>query len=203
MAERKRAGAEVNSFCAFLLMEGAVDDLLKQSALAYRALLPYRYHFALGWKGQLSHISICFPECAYHHLAGFHKVGIEALQNKKWALRTIISGSVTHVHFQGAGAALEDRWEGICRLKDIIENNRGVFRYRKHEQPGSSIKGDYLMMDETTAFFIVEDTPESIFSHRGRHFGKGCPRMTTLQIVREEVASGERELIFQASSFRE
>lgn len=179
-----------------------MDDLLKRSAQAYNSLLPYRYHFTLGWKGQLRHISISFPIVAYYHLAGFHKVGMSMLSIKKKALNTVLSGVVTHAHFINAGANLEDRWTGICRLKEMIESNRMVFHYRGHEQPGSVIKGDYLMVFEDFAFFIAGDTPESIFAQGKHRYEQGCPRFTTLQISREDTLNALHETVYTSPSYR-
>jgi len=178
-----------------------MSDLLMQSALAYKGLMAYRYHFTLGRKGQLRHISIHFPEVAYHHLAGFHRAGIAALSNKKHSLQAILAGRVTHAQFTKAGAMLEDRWTGICRLKEIIESNRTVFHYRGHEQPGSMIQGDYLMTHEGIAFFIANETPESIFIPKERSYEQGCPRFTTLQICREEARI--REIVYRSPAYHD
>ena len=177
-------------------------DLLKQSALAYKELMPYRYHFVLGRKGQLRHTSIQFPERAYHHLAGFHSAGIAALSNKKEALRVILTESVTHLHFIKAGMALEDRWIGICQLREIIESNRMIFYYREHEQPGTVIEADYLMTHERIVFFVTNETPASIFEAKDRRYEQGCPRFITLQISREEIATGEVVSLYRSPSFK-
>ena len=180
-----------------------MSDLLKQSALAYKGLTAYRYHFTLGRKGQLRHISIHFPEVAYHHLAGFHRAGIAALSNKKKSLQTVLAERVSHAQFIKAGAVLEDRWTGICRLQEIIESNRMVFHYRGHEQPGSMIQGDYLMTHEGIAFFIANETPESIFVPRDRRYEQGCPRFTTLQICREEIVTGGIVYLYQSPTYHD
>ena len=202
-AEKKRAGAGVHNFRAFHVMGDTMSDLLKRSALAYKELMPYRYHFTLGRKGQLRHLSIHFPEVAYHHLAGFHRAGMAALSNKKKSLETVLAGAVTYEHFKRAGAVLEDRWTGICRLKEIIESNRVVFYYRGHEQPGSMLEGDYLMVHDGVAFFIAGGVPESIFEQTSRRYEQGCPRFVTLQISREEMATSIVTCLFRSATFIE
>ena len=177
-------------------------DLLKQSALAYKELLPFRYHFFLGRKRKLRYVSLQFPEVAYHHLAGFHRAGIAALSNKKKALQVILAEDVRHDHFVNAGKTLEDRWIGICHLREIIESNRMVFYYRGHEQPGTVIKGDYLMLHEGIVFFIARETPESIFIPHCRRYELGCPRFTTLQICREEKVTEEVTCLYRSPSFQ-
>lgn len=119
-----------------------MDDLLKKSALAYQELMPFRYHITLGKKGRSSKIFIRFPEVAYHHLAGFHKTSFDALVNKNKALSAVLDRAVTHEHFRNAGYSLEDRWRGICCLKETIETNRAVFHYRARKQRWSSIEAE-------------------------------------------------------------
>jgi len=165
-------------------------------------LMPFRYRFTLGHKGQLHQINLYFPETAYYHLAGFHRVGVSALSNKKRALEAVFAGRVIHAHIVMAGAALEDRWAGICRLKEIIETNRVIFYYRGHEQPGSMIEGDYLITHESVAFFITGETPASIFEQKVRRYETGCPRLVTLQIDREEVTTGEIICLYRSPTYR-
>lgn len=178
-----------------------MSDLLKQSAMAYEELMPYRYHFTLGKKEQLRHISIHFPVVAFHHLAGFHRAGIAMLSNKKKTLHAVLAENVTHAQLIRSGAVLEDRWTGICRLKEIIESNRMVFYYRGHEQPGSMIRGDYLMIHEGIAFFLANDTPESIFEQKNRRYEQGCPRFVTLRIIREEALTGETICLYRSPNY--
>jgi len=177
-------------------------DLLERSAQAYQELIPFRYHFTLGHKGELRHISLHFPEVAYYHLAGLHRVGIAALSNKKKALEVILLKRVTHEHIIGAGVALEDRWMRICRLKEMIEVNRIIFCYRGHEQPGSMIQADYLMVHEGFALFMAGETPASIFEQRARRYEKGCPRFVTLKIEREDKLTGRKMNLFMSPNFK-
>lgn len=180
-----------------------MEDLLMMSALAYKELLPYRYHFKLGFKRKLREIHLCFPQDAYHHLAGFHKVGFAQLKNRKSALDFVLAGGVTQAQFEAGGYSLEDRWLGISRLKKMIETNRMVFYYRGHETIGSSIRADYLMVDEQTTFFIIDHVPQSIFAHQDGRYETGCPRYVTLQIEREDTQTGRQTLIYRSESFQE
>lgn len=180
-----------------------MEDLLMKSALAYKELMPYRYHFKLGFRQKLYEIHLCFPQDAYHHLAGFHKIGFAQLKNRKSALSTVLAGGVTQAQVQSGGYHLEDRWQGILHLKRMIETNQTVFYYQGHEKAGSSIRADYLMVDERTTFFIVDHKPQSIFAHRDCSYEKGCPRFATLMIEREETETGSRTLIYRSASFKE
>lgn len=178
-----------------------MDDLLKQSAKAYSALMPYRYHFTLGHKGRITPLVIEFPVEAYHHLAGFHKIGFAQLNNKRKALSAILSGVVTAEQVARAGYCLVDRWQGICHLQAMLEENKAVFRYRGHERADSNIVADYLLVDVQTIFFVAADHPASIFGQKGQNYERNCPKLTTLLIEREEVSSGIRTELYRAKSY--
>ena len=180
-----------------------MGDLLKQSAEAYQELMMYRYHFLLGRKGQLYRVSVEFPEESFFHLAGLHKLRVEVFKNRKAALQAALSGNT-------AGASTNDpevltRWQSICRLKELIETNRIVFKYRSHEFKGSFIRAEYLLMDEETMFFMCDGYPVSIFgpTNNQRQQAQKCPRLVTLRIAREEIATGEMRELFVSSSYKE
>ncbi len=179
-----------------------MPDILMQSALAYRELMQYRYIFTLERKGEASTVRVTFPESAYHHLAGFHKASFAALRNKSKSLRTILDAKVTAADFAAAGYAFEDRWSSLCHLQDMLESNQAVFRYRGHERADSRIAADYLLQDDLTVFFIADEHPASIFGQKGQHYEQNCPRFTTLQIVRENVDTGEQVVVYRAASYK-
>lgn len=178
-----------------------MDDLLKQSAEAYSALMSYRYHFTLGHKGTLTQLAVEFPIDSYHHLAGFHKTGFNQLRNKSKALSVILAGGVTAEQIERAGYYLIDRWEGICHLQMMLEENKAVFRYRGHERADSNIVADYLLVDDQTIFFVAADHPASIFGQKGQNYERNCPKLTTLLIEREELTTGNKVELYRAKSY--
>lgn len=179
-----------------------MPDLLMQSALAYCALMQYRYIFTLGRKGKASTVVIDFPENAFHHLAGFHKASFAALRNRSKSLRIILDGTVTAADFAVAGYSFEDRWAGLCHLQEMLESNQTVFRYRGRERADSRITADYLIQDALTVFFVAENHPASIFGQKGQHYELNCPRFTTLQIIREDVATGVQTEVYRAAAYK-
>lgn len=180
-----------------------MDDLLKQSAIAYTDLMRYEYRFTLGHKGKQYSLNIAFPVSAYHHLAAFHKAGFKALENKSKALQAILEEKVTAQNFEEAGYLFSDRWVCICGLQAMIEDNRTVFRYRGHERTISRIEADYFLQDDHIAFFVAEGCPISIFSQKGQHYEKNCPRLTTLLIMREDINTGASTEIYRAKAYKE
>ena len=181
-----------------------MDDLLRQCAFAYNALMPCRYVFTLGLKRSAYIVRLGFPEKAFLHLAGLHKVGFMALRHGvgKSALRRVLDGEITQYQVEKAGVSLVDRWEGICHLKDMIENNKIVFQYRKSHHPGSIIDAEYLISDQQTLFFINGESPASIFGQRGQGYEKGCARMTVLRIEKEDLISGSICELYKNPNFK-
>ena len=177
-------------------------DLLMKSARAYRMLENYSYTIVGGRKGSTIAVQITFPEDAFHHLAGFHHTRIVALKEQKTAISSIIYGAVTYDQLLGNGYTSEDRLEAICSLQENLENNRLVFRYRKHEQAFSKIKAEYMFTWNNNMFFIDNGIPVSIFENK-KHvdYTSGCPRFTVLQIKRKYVKTGKEITIYHHSSY--
>ena len=182
-----------------------MEDLLKQSALAYFKLSAYRYHYILGRKGKLYAYTLAFPQEAYKHLAGLHKTRIEAFKVKKSALMAVLSGKVSETDVVEHREELYIRWSRICCLQAMIEANACVFRYRGHEFRGSTIKGEYLIADRNTMFFINDGVPVSLFCPTDDQLlqVRQCPKMTTLQIQREEIGTGSFNTIFRSPVFQD
>ena len=179
-----------------------MSDLLRQSALAYKELMPYRYIFTLGLRNKSYTVRLGFPENAFYHLSGLHKMGIAALKRDKAPLQKILEGKVTQEMVRKAGVDIEDRWIGICRLKNMLENNQIVFQYRSNHHRGSIIKAEYLIYDEETLFFIHGESPASIFGQKHQGYEAGCPRMTVLRIQKEKTETGEIEEIYRYKNYR-
>ena len=179
-----------------------MDHLLTQAAHAYCELQQYQYHILLGHRGKTTSLTIEFPSSAFHHLAGLHKAGYERVKNKKNALEYILDEGVPD-NLQ-LGKMIEDRLLGILQLKQMIEANSLIFRYRGHEFPGSLIDADYLVCDNCYLFFINENYPESIFTPTSNQTeaAKRCMRFTTLKIERERISDGQMEMIYVSPSYK-
>ena len=178
-------------------------DLLKKSALAYQVLSGYEYTLTCGRKGVITHVAIRFPSNGYHHLAGFQYTRLAILQDRKRALDTILSGKVTYSQLIDSGFQHSDRLECLLQLQELLESNRFVFRYRKHENPFSKVRADYLMQMEDIVFFTSGDTPISIFKNNSDDYQRNCPRLTVLQICRAHVETGETVTVYQRAGFTE
>lgn len=189
----------------FMHKDDTMDDLLKQCALAYEDLMSFRYVFTLGLKRNAYTVRLGFPEKAFHHLAGLHKTGFAALRHGvgKSTLKRVLAGEITQRQVEKAGFSLADRWEGICRLRGMIESNRIVFQYRKSHHPGSIIDAEYLISDQQTLFFISGESPASIFGQRGQGYEKGCARMTVLRIEREDLRCGSVCELYRNPHYKE
>ena len=181
-----------------------MNELLKESAAAYLALSAYRYHFLLGKKGRQYALALAFPREAFWHLAGLHKTRVEAFKIRKHALEAALSGNIHAEKISDADGALRARWRCICALQAMIESNACVFKYRGHEFKGSSIRAEYLLTNRQIMFFVDDSMPVSIFEPTAGQLvsAQNCPGLTTLQIEREIIASGERTVIYRSASYR-
>ena len=181
-----------------------MNELLKQSAAAYLALSAYRYHFLLGKKGRQYALALAFPREAFWHLAGLHKTRVEAFKIRKHALEAALSGNIHAEKISDADGALRARWRCICALQEMIELNACVCKYRSHEFKGSASRAEYLLTNRQIMFFVDDSMPVSIFEPTAGQLvsAQNCPGLTTLQIEREIIASGERTVIYRSASYR-
>lgn len=176
-------------------------DLLKQSALAYQALSEYEYTLVCGRKGKAIDVIINFPHNAYHHLAGFQYARLDALRDRKSALRVVLSNEVTYTQLLSSGFQHSDRLACIQQLQTHLENNQFVFHYRGHEPSFSKIRADYLMLMDDIVFFVSEKTPVSIFKKNATDYHKGCPQFTVLQIRRKKLKTNEEIITYQRKGY--
>lgn len=176
-------------------------DILLQSAQAYQTLMDYEYKIIGGRKGQTVEVSIAFPQDAYHHLVGFQYSRLSKLKGQKTALRYILDGQVSFEELKGSGFKHWDRVENLVALKECLENNRFVFRYKKHECPYSQIRADYLFSWDDVVFFTSNGIPVSLFRNQSRtDYARSCPQYTVLRIDRTNKQTGEICTVYQRQS---
>lgn len=180
-----------------------MEDLLLKCLNSYKVLMDYRYYYVLGHKNKTISLTVEFPKDSFFHLAGLHKSGFAVLANRKGVFQAISDKKVTQDMFIQAGYSLEDRWQCICGLKDLLEDNRTVFRYRGHEHPGSRIEADFLISDPQILFFICDGKPASIFAQSDQGYERGCPPFKVLQLIREYIPTDQSELIYKSTHYHQ
>ena len=187
-------------------------DYLLESAKAYAELTNKVFHIKLGHRGKMTELSITFPVWGYHHLAGFHYLGINALNNRKEALHKILTGEVDRRHITDEKYIIvEARLRSIVQLHDIICNSREFYQYRGFENKWSNIKADYAIEkdndDGSTFVFLIgidgiDFVPTSIFEVEAGKYTKYCPTRKILEITIEDTDSGETENVFTSPSYK-
>ena len=187
-------------------------DYLLESAKAYADLISKKYHIKLGHRGKMTELTITFPASGYHHLAGLHYLGINALNNRKEALYKILAGEVNIHHIAEEKYNLvESRLRSIIQLKDIICNSREVYRYKGFECVWSNIRADYAIEkdngDGSTFVFLIGDNgvdlaPTSIFEAEAGKYTQYCPARRILEITKEDLDTGITVNVFTSPSYR-
>lgn len=173
-------------------------DILLQSAIAYQTLMDYEYKIVGGRKRQTIEVSISFPQDAYHHLVGFQYSRIAKLKGQKTALRCILNREVSFEMLKTSGFKHWDRVQSLIDLKECLESNRFVFRYRTHECPYSQIKADFLFSWDDVIFFTAEGIPVSLFvNQKQTDYTQKCPQYTVLRIDRTNKITGETCTVYQ------
>ena len=188
-------------------------DHLLESALAYQRLNGKRYHILLGHRGRLASINISFPASGYHHLAGLHYLGINALNNRKTALDKIIRGEVALENTLSQKLeTIKDRLLAITQLESMISECRRMYRYKGFEQKWSSIRADYVIAhqneDGPTLLFVigsngVDLVPTSVFASDPDRYTQNCPPRKILRITEEDIGTGKMTEVFCSPAYKQ
>ncbi len=144
-------------------------NLLKQSALAWKSILDYKYHLVYGYKKRLFHIYLTFSSEDYPHLAGFQYLKDISLPNysSKKIIDKIIEEKIPFEKVQKSASyndMIKPRLEAIIHLKDALDNEFNLFSFIPYVYPFSTtIHADYLISSHFLSknyYFIIQSNSQ-------------------------------------------
>lgn len=146
-------------------------DKLQKCAKAFENLLDIQYRIIIGRKGKTVELVIGFSKLDFHHLMGLGKLKDLriAKQNRGSVFNEIIAGSTTYESLTKSRylAQIENRFEPLALIEQLLDDNRLVFRYNAKLNQFSLIEADYLLSTpfESSDIYILSlntKTQESI-----------------------------------------
>ena len=108
------------------------EDILKEAALAFQALLYVEYHIVLGRKMQTRELHLCFLPDNFYHLAGLHKLRdpypFRFLAHKK-VFRQILSGKIYFemIRSDAAVPQLIPRMKALREIERVLDAEETTF----------------------------------------------------------------------------
>lgn len=180
-------------------------DKLQKCAKAFENLLEIQYRIIIGRKGKTVELVIGFSKLDFHHLMGLGKLKDLriAKQNRGSVFDEIITGITTYETLTKSRylAQIENRFEPLALVEQLLDDNRLVFRYNTKLNQFSLIEADYLLStpfeNSDIYIFIAEhkDTGKyfcrSFFPKEKKDYTEGQPRYTMLYKEKRNMATGE------------
>ena len=124
-------------------------DKLQKCAKAFEKLLEIQYRIIIGRKGKTVELVIGFSKLDFHHLMGLGKLKDLriAKQNRGSVFDEIIIGSTTYETLAKSRylPQIENRFEPLALIEQLLDDNRLVFRYNAKLNQFSLIEADYLL----------------------------------------------------------
>ena len=124
-------------------------DKLQKCAKAFENLLEIQYRIIIGRKGKTAELVIGFSKLDFHHLMGLGKLKDLriAKQNRGSVFDEIITGITTYETLTKSRylAQIENRFEPLALIEQLLDDNRLVFRYNTKLNQFSLIEADYLL----------------------------------------------------------
>lgn len=130
-------------------------DVLQQSALAWKELTEYTYHFVYGYKKHLYSINLSFSYEDYPHLAGFQYLKDLSLPNytSTKIINRILERKITFEQIQKSAQyeeMVKPRLEALIHLKNSLDNDFNLYTFMPSMYPFiTNIKADYLIASHT------------------------------------------------------
>lgn len=143
-------------------------DKLIECARAFEHLLDMQYRIVLGRKGSTVELRIGFSATDFHHLMGLGKLRDLriAKQNREQVFYEILNGCITYetVLKSRNSSLIEDRFEPLAQIEQLLDDNRLVFRYNQNLNQFSAIEAEYLLStphDEKDIYIFIAQNEKS------------------------------------------
>ena len=124
-------------------------DKLLTCAKAFENLLRIQYRIVIGRKGKTVELIIGFSKLDFHHLMGLGKLKDLriAKRNRGLVFDEILDGSTTYGSIARSRyfSQIENRFEPLALIEQLLDDNRLVFRYNAKLNQFSLIEADYLL----------------------------------------------------------
>ena len=180
-------------------------DKLLTCAKAFENLLRIQYRIVIGRKGKTVELIIGFSKLDFHHLMGLGKLKDLriAKRNRGLVFDEILDGSTTYGSIARSRyfSQIENRFEPLALIEQLLDDNRLVFRYNAKLNQFSLIEADYLLstpLESRDIYIFIARHQEtgnyfcrSFFPKEKKDYTEGQPRYTLLYKEKRNLLTGE------------
>ena len=186
-------------------------DKLFACAKAFESLLDAEYRVIIAHKTNSIELRITFNAIDFHHLMGLGKLKDLRIhrENRTDVFTKIISGKITYDKIKNSRYIheIENRFEPLCQLEDLLDSNYLTFRYRQQQNPTSTIIADYLLSanfkDNDIYIFLANKLNDkqyfcrSFFPKADKDYTIGQTKYTLLYKEKITLSTGESVIQYE------
>ena len=161
--------------CDGFFCEALMDKLLA-CANTFESLIDTEYHILIAHKDNQVDLKINFNAIDFHHLMGLGKLKDLRIHrdNRTDVFKKILSGKITYDTIKRSKYILEieNRFEPLAHLEELLDSNYLTFRYRPKNNPTSTIIAEFLLSAEfqNNDIYIFLDKKENAENYFCRSF---------------------------------
>lgn len=142
------------------------NDLLKNSAIAFKKLLDKEYFIEIGRKGKSSTFKIIFEEDDFKHLSGINKLtDLPTIYKMPSNLlfKNAVSENITDKDLIPSTKfnSIKERLENLKNLEYYLNKNMAVFKWDKSKAKSSKITADFMLEEKSDnkkkAYFFLKE----------------------------------------------
>jgi len=128
---------------------GELMDKLLACAKTFESLFNTEYRILIAHKNNQIDLKINFNAIDFHHLMGLGKLKDLRIHrdNRTEVFRKILSGKITYDTIKQSKSIqeIENRFEPLSHLEELLDSNYLTFRYRPQNNPTSTIIAEFLL----------------------------------------------------------
>ncbi|MCM1090372.1 MAG: PBECR4 domain-containing protein [Butyrivibrio sp.] len=191
-------------------------DKLLECAKAYEKLLDVQYRIVIGRKGKTEELCIRFSKWDFHHLVGLGKLKDLRLarKNRRLVFDDILEGKITYENISVSRYInqIENRFVPFMHIKDLLDDNRLIFRYNIKLNRFSLIEADYVLSTPHEGndiyIFLAKEKDNgfyfcrSFFPREQKDYTRGQAAWTMLYKERIHLSTGESQIQYDRLNIR-
>ena len=180
-------------------------DKLFACAQTFASLIDAEYRILIAHKNNQVELKITFNPIDFHHLMGLGKLKDLRIHrdNRTDVFKKILSGKITYDTIRQSKyiQEIENRFEPLSHLEELLDSNYLTFRYRLENNPTSTIIAEYLLSVEfkSNDVYIFLDKKEksenyfcrSFFPKTNKDYTTGQTKYTMLRKEKFTLSTGE------------
>lgn len=184
---------------------GEMMDKLLACAKAFEDLLNTKYKIIIAHKSNQLELHISFNAIDFHHLMGLGKLKDLRIhrENRTDVFKKILKNMISYETIKNSRyiQEIENRFEPLSHLENLLDNNYLTFRYCQSQNPTSTIEADFLLsskyQNNDIYIFLASKSDKSnyfcrsFFPKTNRDYTIGQTKYTLMYKEKRTISTGE------------